>query len=148
MGADAGHRGPVPADLDGADPGAGQQLADGHALRFGQSAKGKVAAVDLDGCMQLWSGFLDAQQNLQHEPRPVFRGAPVFILPVVDRRADEPAQKEKVGRVNLNPVKAGLFGPHRRPNELIPNEVNFIYCHLIRLGLGQAALLPGAIIRA
>lgn len=73
MGLDAAHSGSVSADLDGVDAGLIEKLADSQTFWLFYSTVGKIAAVDLDGNMKLWSRLADAVHNIQKDMGAVFR---------------------------------------------------------------------------
>ena len=65
--------------------------------------------------------FPDALYDFYDQSRPVLRAAAVFVCPVVDQGRDQAAQKEEVGDVDLDAVKAGFFSAKGSVDELIPH---------------------------
>ena len=89
--------------------------------------------------------FPDGLYDFCDQPGPVLRAAAVFIRSVVDQGRDEAAQKEEVGDVDLDAVKAGFFSAKGGGDELISHGVDFFRRHVVRFYLLKA-VSDGAVV--
>ena len=104
--------------VDRVDARLDQPLA--HAHRVVQRVAGRADAEERHGIGVLHGADLhlqvevaadalaDRADDVEHESRPVLERAAVFVLAIVDRRAQELRDQVAVGAVQLDAVEAGL----------------------------------------
>lgn len=115
----ASYRCPVSADFYGINPCFVQEYPNFKCILFFVAAKGEVTAIELYRYMERRSSIIYTIQNFKQYTTPVFNIASIRVSSVINGRRDEAAQKEKVGCMDLYPVKAGFFGSYSGIDKLL-----------------------------